>query len=175
MSHNPLHSFNPLESPTARLESGPDSSSERDTAEGQIKCSGCRCRTFRIRHQCLECPDFSLCHLCISSLRRRSEHGIRHRFFPVEYPWDIGAFEAVCALPNAPRCRNCGVKASLAQHKCLSCSDFAFCSWCISDPDVRLKHDVGHPFFPYTSRSRAGIAKYEARRRQFAAYKDSDV
>ncbi|EKM57199.1 uncharacterized protein PHACADRAFT_194763 [Phanerochaete carnosa HHB-10118-sp] len=170
MFHNPLHSFTPLESSTARLESEPDPSSEHDDIASQTKCGGCRRRIFRIRHQCLECPDFSLCQLCISSPQRRSEHGIRHRFFPVEYPWDVGTFEAVRATLNAPRCRGCGFKISLGWHKCLSCPDFALCSWCMSDPDLRLRHDLGHPFFPYAPHSGSGIAEHKARRQQFATY-----
>ncbi|EKM57408.1 uncharacterized protein PHACADRAFT_91720, partial [Phanerochaete carnosa HHB-10118-sp] len=172
MSHNPRHHFTPLEPSTARLESGPNISSQHGDIESETKCGGCQRRGFRIRHHCLECPDLFLCQLCISSVRRRSEHGIRHRFLPIEYPWDVGAFEVVCAMLNAPRCRGCGVKTLSGWHKCLSCPDFALCSWCLSDPDMRLEHNLEHSFFPYAPCSGGGATNYKARRQQFAAYKN---
>ncbi|EKM56454.1 uncharacterized protein PHACADRAFT_92806, partial [Phanerochaete carnosa HHB-10118-sp] len=170
--HDISHDFFPIQT---SLEHGPASSSDHEGTTDKTSCDGCQRRIYRIRHRCLECTGFSLCRLCISSVRRRSEHDPKHRFFPIEYPWDAGAFDAVYATLDATRCRGCNLGTSAAQHRCLSCLDFVFCMWCISDPDVRAQHDLTHPFFPYTTHFEDLDAIYEARRQQFATYKDTPL
>ncbi|EKM56452.1 uncharacterized protein PHACADRAFT_91935, partial [Phanerochaete carnosa HHB-10118-sp] len=170
MSHDPLHKFTPLESSTTDLSS--ESAFSSDT--NGTRCDGCQRHISHVGHRCLECPNFSLCQFCVSSVPRRLEHNARHRFFPVEYPQeDTSAFKVVFATLDAMHCRGCNLGASAAQHRCLSCPNFVLCTWCISDPDVRAQHDLTHPFFPFTTRNGARDAKYEARRRHFAASKDS--
>nr|VWO94379.1 N/A [Ganoderma boninense] len=140
-----------------------DSRRRRQLNHSNITCDGCQQKNIvGVRHKCLQCEDFDLCDMCVSSANTRQEHDVSHVFFPIETPGEKEAYyrareeaKKPAVVPPAPlnhvgiRCDGCDQYPLVGvRHRCLDCDDFDFCTSCMSDPVKRESHDISHGFFP---------------------------
>ncbi|TBU46940.1 hypothetical protein BD309DRAFT_953003 [Dichomitus squalens] len=106
-----------------------------------IKCDGCHKPLEGVRHKCLVCDDYDFCDACISTPSQRPLYDAAR--LQARVP------QGVCH--NAVVCDMCGQSPLVGvRHRCLYCNDFDLCGGCVSNPQLRLKHDLSHVFFPIT-------------------------
>ncbi|PIL31453.1 hypothetical protein GSI_06154 [Ganoderma sinense ZZ0214-1] len=164
-AHTASHAFFPIHT----MEEFPhfclvkDSRRRRQLVHSNITCDGCKQKNIvGVRHKCLQCEDFDLCDMCVSSANTRREHDVAHVFFPIETPGEKEAYYRAReeakqpeVVPPAPvnhvgiHCDGCAQYPLVGvRHRCLDCDDFDFCTSCMSDPVKRESHDISHGFFP---------------------------
>ncbi|KIP11681.1 hypothetical protein PHLGIDRAFT_10460 [Phlebiopsis gigantea 11061_1 CR5-6] len=123
--HNAKHAFFPIEVPGEHTLFEGARSDRQGVEHYGITCDGCHTRLHGVRHKCIECADFDLCEMCISSVATRAEHPYGHHFFPIPFPWDSEAFRVASSA------------------KCLNCPDFDTCQACFA---ITPEHHPGHGF-----------------------------
>lgn len=158
MMHDFKHAFFPMDAPDDITLFHDVQHGRRGVEHKGITCDACNKHVYGVRHKCVECADFDLCQDCVSSVSARSQHEMKHHFFPIESIWDHDVFRIVVAELNAQpeqqevvhsaTCDGCDQRINGVRHKCLSCTDFDFCTSCVGDPQKRASHPVSHGFFP---------------------------
>ncbi|PIL32347.1 hypothetical protein GSI_05593 [Ganoderma sinense ZZ0214-1] len=140
-----------------------------------ITCDGCTKPIEGVRHKCMVCAglwtkalkmlltltDYDFCNICITDLSKRNSHHVAsHPFFTIVTQEDETLYARTRAQAllqpaiggfchEAVSCDSCG-KAPLVgvRHRCLDCRDYDLCTECISNPELRVRHDLTHAFFP---------------------------
>ncbi|TBU56612.1 hypothetical protein BD310DRAFT_823290 [Dichomitus squalens] len=124
-----------------------------------ITCDGCHKPLEGVRHKCLVCDDYDFCDACISTPSQRQNHIPTHAFFPITAEHGRSLYDAARIQAQVPQgvchnavvCDMCGQSPLVGvRHRCLDCNDFDLCGGCVSNPQLRLKHDLSHVFFPIT-------------------------
>ncbi|KAI1792171.1 hypothetical protein LXA43DRAFT_1093983 [Ganoderma leucocontextum] len=126
------------------------------TVHAGITCDGCTKPIEGVRHKCLVCDDYDFCITCISDPSKRQGHNPIHAFFAIITPQDKALYDKARtqAQPQGVRhesvvCDTCRTSPLVGvRHHCLDCRDYDMCTECISNPQLRLKHDLTHGFFP---------------------------
>ncbi|KAI0800737.1 hypothetical protein C8Q74DRAFT_1238467 [Fomes fomentarius] len=130
-----------------------------------ITCDGCHQKNITgIRHKCVQCADFDFCDSCVSSPKTRLTHDMSHVFFPIKSPGMKEAYykareqvEQPSVIPppvpqvqhSSIHCDGCSqFPLTGVRHKCLDCRDYDLCTSCISNSEIRAKHNTSHAFFP---------------------------
>ncbi|KAI0750060.1 hypothetical protein C8Q80DRAFT_1165924 [Daedaleopsis nitida] len=169
-AHNPDHQFFPITASGSlgdyNVVKNAASAAKAKTTHPSITCDGCNKKDIEgVRHKCLQCGDFDLCEGCIDDPKKRSGHPATHPFFPIVAANQKAAYENARALFHANKaaaggdqdqarhlsswCDICKENPIVGvRHKCFDCPDFDLCTKCISDPALRLKHNLKHVFFP---------------------------
>jgi len=93
-------------------------------------CRGCGVSNDSIRHKCLQCPNYSLCHRCLPF---STTHHPRHA---------IHNFALVTLSEGIWKCDSCGERDGPLRAKCRSCPDYDICQNCANN--LETTHSV-HP------------------------------
>ncbi|THH31949.1 hypothetical protein EUX98_g2227 [Antrodiella citrinella] len=130
-----------------------------------ITCDGCETKNiFGTRFKCLDCEDYDLCSVCVSSPTIRQTHDAGHCFWPIDKPDDKTAYEAArksmlhsrglekqATTGEAHAYITCDVcrahDFSGIRFKCLECDDYDMCEKCMWTSAGASSHPP-HAFFP---------------------------